>query len=299
MKRTQRVKQRKRGGTQRIPRTTFIEKIEPYRICNITNSTDSVSCGIYCFDCERMKDNEYVTRIAKIAKSQKDYFYEIFPWKMKCKERWKMFIALRVDEITQQIIICAWCSVRYEELPRPERDSGRSYTVGEERDSGIKTAYIVEVSVRRKKKTGEVDEDYKGMGIKILKEIMERSEVSMVYLVPSNEAVKNLYMSRLGMSEVPNTSYLVTSMSPDVTIPVMNEIITLKRQREIEQETQIYNQGLQELDETIRQVFIQKVDALQMELDDKIAVLGEIAMMMEEQEVTNDEIIDYINELDQ
>lgn len=198
-----------------------------------------------------------------------------------------MFIALRVDEITQKIIICAWCSVRYEELPRPERDSG------------IKTAYIVEVSVRRKKKTGEVDEDYKGMGIKILKEIMERSEVSMVYLVPSNEAVKNLYMSRLGMSEVPNTSYLVKSMSPDVTIQVMNEIITLKRQREIEQETQIYNQGLQELDETIRQVFIQKVDALQMELDDKIAVLGEIAMMMEEQEVTNDEIIDYINELDQ
>lgn len=287
MKITQRVKQRKRGGTQRIPRTTFIEKIEPYKICNITNSTDRVSCGIYCFDCERMEENEYVTRIAKIAKSQKDYFYEIFPWKMKCKERWKMFIALRVDETTQKIIICAWCSVRYEELPRPERDSG------------IKTAYIVEVSVRRKKKTGEVDEDYKGMGIKILKEIMERSEVSMVYLVPSNEAVKNLYMSRLGMSEVPNTSYLVKSMSPDVTIPVMNEIITLKRQREIEQETQIYNQGLQELDETIRQVFIQKVDALQMELDDKIAVLGEIAMMMEEQEVTNDEIIDYINELDQ
>ena len=49
----------------------------------------------------------------------------------------------------------------------------------------------------------------------------------------------------------------------------------------------------------VPQVFIQKVDALQMELDDKIAVLGEIAMMMEEQEVTNDEIIDYINELDQ
>jgi hypothetical protein len=287
MKRTQRVKQRKRGGTQRIPRTTFIEKIEPYKICNITNSTDRVSCGIYCFDCERMEENEYVTRIAKIAKSQKDYFYEIFPWKMKCKVGWKMFIALRVDERTQKIIICAWCSVRYEELPRPERESG------------IKTAYIVEVSVRRKKKTGEVDEDYKGMGIKILKEIMESSEVSMVYLVPSNEAVKNLYMSRLGMNEVPNTSYLVKSMSPDVTIQVMKEIITLKRQNEIEQETQIYNQGLQELDETIRQVFIQKIDALQMELDDKIAVLGEIAMMMEGQEVTNDEIIDYINELDQ
>lgn len=77
----------------------------------------------------------------------------------------------------------------------------------------------------------------------------------------------------------------------------MNEIITLKRQREIEQEKEIYNQGLQELDETIRTLFTQKVDALKMDLDDKIAVLGEIAMMMESQ-TNDDEIIDYINELD-
>lgn len=157
----------------------------------------------------------------------------------------------------------------------------------------------MEVSVRRKKETGKVDEDYKGMGISLLREIIEYTRshgVSMIYLVPSNEAVKEVYISRLGMSEVPETSYLVKSISEDVSIQRMNDIITQKRNKEIEQESEMYEEGLRDLNENIRERFVKKVESLKMSLDDKIAVLGEIVTMIDD--VEEEEIIDYINELE-
>lgn len=282
MKSTRRSVQRTQNTrTRRSPRT-FIDKIEENKICEIKNNTDRVSCGVYHFDCEKMQDEEYIRRLAKIATNQRKYFYEIFPWKMRCKERWKMFIALRMNETTRNVIICGWCSVRYEELSRD-----------------VKAAYIVEVSVRRKKETGKVDEDYKGMGISLLREIIEYTRshgVSMIYLVPSNEAVKEVYISRLGMSEVPETSYLVKSISEEVSIQRMNDIITHKRNKEIEQESEMYEEGLRDLNENIRERFVKKVESLKMSLDDKIAVLGEIVTMIDD--VEEEEIIDYINELE-
>ena len=263
----------------------FIDQMQPYKVCDIANKSEDVSCGVYQFDCNAPEQNELIMRFAKIATKQRHFFYEIFPWKSKCKDNWHMFVALRQDPRTQDLIICAWCSVRYQDLPNPV--------------DGVmhKTAYIVEVSVRRKKKEGMVDDNYRGMGIKLLNEIIEYSRahhVSMLYLVPSNETVKGLYMHSLAMSEVPGTSYLVKSLSDAVTVPMMTGIIGLKRSTEIAEETRLFKESLSALPANVRKLFIKKTDA--MELDDKIAILGEIELMMEE-DVPEAEIIEYINEL--
>ena len=246
-----------------------------------------MSCGVYHFDCNVPVQHELITRFTNIATKQRHFFYEIFPWKAKCKQNWHMFIALRQDPRTQNIVICAWCSVRYQELPNPA--DGMMH----------KTAYIVEVSVRRKKAEGTVDDNYRGMGIELLKKIIEYSRtqgVSMLYLVPSNEYVKRLYMSELGMSEVPDTSYLVKGLTDAVTVPMMNGIIGLKRLTEIAEETRLFAEELRRLPADIRKLFIEKTDAMELSLDDKIAILGEIAIMLEE-DVREDEIIEYIDEL--
>lgn len=244
---------------------------------------------MYHFDCNVPVQHELITRFTNIATKQRHFFYEIFPWKAKCKQNWHMFIALRQDPRTQNIVICAWCSVRYQELPNPA--DGAMH----------KTAYIVEVSVRRKKAEGTVDENYRGMGIELLKKIIEYSRtqgVSMLYLVPSNEYVKRLYMSGdgLNMSEVPDTSYLVKGLTDAVTVPMMNGIIGLKRLTEIAEETRLFAEELRRLPADIRKLFIEKTDAMELSLDDKIAILGEIAIMLEE-DVREDEIIEYIDEL--
>jgi len=299
-KRTKRTKRggmysMKRSQTPRKSRMTFIESIQPYRVCDIANvgrkskQQPETSCGVYHFDCNVPVHNELITRFTNIATKQRHFFYEIFPWKTKCKKNWQMFIALRTDPRTQNIVICAWCSVRYQDFPNPA--------------DGVmhKTAYIVEVSVRRKKAEGTVDENYRGMGIELLKKIIEYSRtqgVSMLYLVPSNEHVKRLYMSGdgLNMSEVPGTSYLVKSLSDAVTVPMMNGIIGLKRLTEIAEETRLFAEELSRLPDDIRKLFIEKTDAMELSLDDKIAILGEIAIMMEE-DVDKNEIIEYIDEL--
>ena len=303
MVKTKRFKRTKRGGmfsvkgsqTPRKSRMTFIESIRPYRVCDIANvgrkskQQPETSCGVYHFDCNVPVHHELITRFTNIATKQRHFFYEIFPWKTKCKKNWQMFIALRTDPRTQNIVICAWCSVRYQDFPNPA--------------DGVmhKTAYIVEVSVRRKKAEGTVDENYRGMGIELLKKIIEYSRtqgVSMLYLVPSNEHVKRLYMSGdgLNMSEVPGTSYLVKSLSDAVTVPMMNGIIGLKRLTEIAEETRIFAEELSRLPDDIRTRFTQKTDAMRLNLDDKIAILGDIAIMIEE-DVREDEIIEYIDEL--
>ena len=278
----------KQSTTIRRARTTFLEKIEKYKVSEIKNKRDDVTCSVYHFQCNRAEDNEYVSRITKIATKQRHYFYEIYPWKTRCKENWHMFIAMKEDTDPRTrggITICAWCSVRYEEL---ETRTGER----------IKAAYIVEVSVRRKREEGAVDENYKGMGIMLLNRIIEHSRakgITMVYLVPSNEVVKGLYKSSpsLQMSEVENTSYLVKSISNELSIPQMREIITMKREKEREQEEQIYKEGIEELPIRIREKFIKMVDTKKMELDDKIALLGEIQIMLEEN-TDEDEIVDYI-----
>ena len=195
-----------------------------------------------------------------------------------------MFIAFRQDTRTQNLVICAWCSVRFQDLPTAD---------------GVmhKTAYIVEVSVRRKKAEGMVDENYRGMGIKLLNEIIEYSRahhVSILYLVPSNETVKGLYMSSLKMSEVPETSYLVKSLSDAVTVPTMIDIIGLKRANEIAEETRLFKESLSALPTEVRKLFIEKTESMQ--LDDKVAILGEIELMMEG-DVAKDEIMTYIDDL--
>jgi hypothetical protein len=160
-----------------------------------------------------------------------------------------------------------------------------------------KTAYIVEISVRRKKAEGMVDENYRGMGIELLKNIIEYSRtqhVSMLYLVPSNEHVKQLYMSSLNMSEVHATSYLVKSLSDAVTVPIMIDIIGLKRSNEIAEEARLFEEELLILPDNIQALFTKKTESMQ--LDDKIAILGEIAIMIDE-DVSEDEIIEYIDEL--
>ena len=280
----------KRGGnkpsTARHPRKTFIEKMQPYKICDIANKREDTSCGVYHFDCNSPVQHELVTRFTNIAMNQRGFFYEIFPWKTKCKDNWHMFIALRQDPRTQNIVICAWCSVRYQDLPTADGVMHR-------------TAYIVEVSVRRKKLEGAVDENYRGMGIKLLDKIIEYSrtqQVSMLYLVPSNEPVKRLYMASLNMSEVPETSYLVKSLSDAVTVPIMNDIIGLKRATEIVEESRLFEEELEKLPDHIRPLFINKVESMNLGLDDKIAILGEIAIMMDE-DVDDEEIIEYIDEL--
>ena len=297
-KRTKRFKRAKRAGMfsvkrspSRSPRSPvpkppskFIEKMQPYKVCDITNKSEDVSCGVYHFDCNIPLQNELITRFTKIATKQRGFFYEIFPWKSKCKDNWHMFIAFRQDPRTQNLVICAWCSVRFQDLP----------TTG-----GVmhKTAYIVEVSVRRKKLEGMVDEHYRGMGIKLLNEIIEYStaqRVSMLYLVPSNETVKGLYMHSLAMSEVPGTSYLVKSLSDAVTVPSMIEIIGLKRSNEIAEETIIFKESLSALPVDIRERFTKKTETMQ--LDDKVVILGEIELMMEGG-VSEAEIIEYIHEL--
>jgi len=298
-----RFKRTKRGGmysmkraqTPRKSRMSFIESIHNYRVCDIANigrkskQQPETSCGVYHFDCNIPVQHELITRFTKIATKQRHFFYEIFPWKAKCKQNWHMFIALRQDSRTQNLVICAWCSVRYQELPNPA--------------DGVmhKTAYIVEVSVRRHKLEGTVDENYRGMGIELLKKIIEYSRtqgVSMLYLVPSNEYVKRLYMSGdgLNMSEVPDTSYLVKGLTGAVTVPMMNGIIGLKRLTEIAEETRLFAEELSQLPDDIRTRFTKKTDAMELSLDDKIAILGEIAIMMDE-DVDKDEIIEYIDEL--
>ena len=297
MGRTKRFKRTKRGGmfsakpskspkspkSPRPPRK-FIDKMQPHKIHDITNKSEAVTCGVYHFDCNVPAQNELITRFTKIATKQRGFFYEIFPWKSKCKDNWHMFIALRQDVRTQNLVICAWCSVRYQDLPSAD---------------GVmhKTAYIVEVSVRRKKLEGMVDENYRGMGIKLLNEIIEYSkahQVSMLYLVPSNDAVKGLYMASLNMSEVPGTSYLVKSLSDAVPVPTMVEVIGLKRTNEIAEETMLYKESLSALPVHIREFFTKNTES--MGLDDKIAVLGEIAIMLDKN-VPDGEIIEYINDL--
>ena len=305
MVKTNRFKRTKRAGmysvkrsqthTPRKSRMSFIESIQHYRVCDIANvgrkskQQPETSCGVYHFDCNVPVQHELITRFTNIATKQRHFFYEIFPWKAKCKQNWHMFISLRQDPRTQNIVICAWCSVRYQELPNPA--DGAMH----------KTAYIVEVSVRRKKAEGTVDENYRGMGIELLKKIIEYSRtqgVSMLYLVPSNEYVKRLYMSGdgLNMSEVPDTSYLVKGLTDAVTVPMMNGIIGLKRLTEIAEETRLFAEELRRLPADIRKLFIEKTDAMELSLDDKIAILGEIAIMLEE-DVREDEIIEYIDEL--
>ena len=290
--RTKRVKRggNKRGGnkpsTARASRRTFIEKMQPYKLCDIENKSGDVSCGVYHFDCNSPVQNELITRFTKIANKQRGFFYEIFPWKTKCKDNWHIFVAMRQDPRTQNLVICAWCSVRYQDLPTADGVMHR-------------TAYIVEVSVRRKKLEGAVDENYRGMGIKLLDKIIEYSrmqQVSMLYLVPSNEQVKRLYMFSLNMSEVPETSYLVKSLSDAVTVPIMNDIIGLKRATEIAEESRLFEEELEKLPGHIRPLFINKVESMNLGLDDKIAILGEIAIMMDE-DVAEEEIIEYIDAL--
>jgi hypothetical protein len=116
----------------------------------------------------------------------------------------------------------------------------------------------------------------------------------MLYLVPSNDAVKGLYMASLNMSEVPGTSYLVKSLSDAVPVPTMIEIIGLKRTNEIAEETMLYKESLSALPVHIRAIFTKKTES--MGLDDKIAVLGEIAIMLDEN-VPDEEINEYIDEL--
>ena len=297
---TKRFKRTKRrGGARSVKgsrpaRMSFIEKLQPYRVCDIANVgrksklQAETSCGVYHFDCNVPVQNELITRFTKIATKQRGFFYEIFPWKAKCKNNWQMFIALRQDHRTQNIVICAWCSVRFQDLLNPA--------------DGVmhKTAYIVEVSVRRKKSEGTVDENYRGMGIELLKKIIEYSRdsqnVSMLYLVPSNEYVKQLYMmgDGLNMSEVPGTSYLVKSLSGAVSVQTMNEIIGHKRSTEIAEEIELFEEELHKLPEDIRERFTKKTESMQ--LDDKIAVLGEIAIMMDEN-VSDEEINEYIDNL--
>jgi hypothetical protein len=62
----------------------------------------------------------------------------------------------------------------------------------------------------------------------------------------------------------------------------MREIITLKRENEIAEEQEIYEEGLRELPTKIREKFIEMVDAAKMNLDDKIALLGEQLIMLDE-----------------
>ena len=299
MVKTKRFKRANRGGmysmkrsqTPRKTRMSFIESIQPYRVCDIANvgrkskQQPETSCGVYHFDCNAPVHNELITRFTKIATKQRHFFYEIFPWKSKCKKNWHMFIAMRQDPRTQDLVICAWCSVRYQELPNPA--------------DGVmhKTAYIVEVSVRRHKLEGTVDENYRGMGIELLKKIIEYSRtqgVSMLYLVPSNEYVKRLYIYSLDMSEVPDTSYLVKGLSDAVTVPMMNGIIGLKRSTEIAEETTLFEEELRRLPDDIRTRFTKKTELMQ--LDDKIAILGQIAIMMDE-DVSEDEIHEFIDEI--
>lgn len=293
MVKTKRFKRANRGGmysmkrsqTPRKTRMSFIEQMQPHKVCDIANKSGDVSCGVYQFDCNAPVHNELITRFTKIATKQRHFFYEIFPWKSKCKKNWHMFIAMRQDPRTQDLVICAWCSVRYQELPNPA--------------DGVmhKTAYIVEVSVRRHKLEGTVDDNYRGMGIKLLHKIIEYSktqDVSMLYLVPSNEHVKRLYMSDLSMSEVPGTSYLVKSVSHAATIPIMSDIIGLKRSTEIAEETTLFEEELRRLPDDIRARFTKKTELMQ--LDDKIAILGQIAIMMDE-DVSEDEIHEFIDEI--
>lgn len=270
----------------RPPKQTFIEKMQPYKICDISNRSEKVSCGVYQFVCNDPKHRGVIERFAKIATKQRHFFYEIFPWKSKCKDQWHMFIAIREDPFTQDLVICAWCSVRFQDLPATD---GTMY----------KTAYIVEVSVRRKKTEGAVDDDYRGMGIKLLQKIIEesiRQDTSMLYLVPSNDAVKGLYTSTLGMSDVPGTSYLVKSLLDAVTPETMRDVIGLKRSNEIADETKHFNESLRALSPEVRAVFIEKTESQSMQLDDKVAILGEIELMAEEG-VSDVELIEYINEL--
>jgi len=294
MKTTKRCNRRKRGGmvsvkrspqkTPRSPRRSFIEKMQPYKVCDIANKSESVSCGVYHFDCNDPVQRELIARFTTIATKQRHFFYEIFPWKSKCRDNWHMFIALRQDPRTQDLVICSWCSVRFQDLPTTE---------------GVmhKTAYIVEVSVRRKKRVGEVDESYRGMGIKLLNEIIEHSrahDVAMLYLVPSNDAVKGLYMSSLRMSHVPGTSYLVKSLSDAVPVPTVIDIVQTKRSNEIAEETRLFDASLRTLPDGIRALFAQKTES--MHLDDKVAILGEIELMQDGR-VPDDEIAEYLNEL--
>ena len=271
-------------SSSRPPRMTFMERMHPHKVCEISNKSQDVACGVYHFDCNNQMQKKLIERFAKMATKQRHFFYEIFPWKSACKENWHMFVAVRQDPETQDLVICAWCSVRFQDLPATD---GTMH----------KTAYIVEVSVRRKKTEGAVDESYRGMGIKLLQKIIEYSNahgVSMLYLVPSNEAVKSLYMSSLQMSEVPKTSYLVKSLTDAITVPTMIDIIGLKRANEIAEETRLFKDSLRLLPESTRRHFIKKTEAMQ--LDDKVAILGEIELMMEGG-VSEEEVMEYINEL--
>ena len=102
-------------------------------------------------------------------------------------------------------------------------------------------------------------------------------------------------MSSLQMSEVPETSYWVKGLSDSITVPMMIDVIGLKRANEIAEETIIFKDSLRALPESIRRHFIKNTEAMQ--LDDKVAILGEIELMMEDG-VSEEEVMEYINELE-
>ena len=77
---------------------------------------------------------------------------------------------------------------------------------------------------------------------------------------------------------------------------MMTGIIGLKRSTEIAEETRLFKESLSALPANVRKLFIKKTDAMELMLDDKIAILGEIELMMEE-DVPEAEIIEYINEI--
>jgi len=242
--------------------TTFLKRIQNVGKKSMDDPT--VECAVYHLRCNQPKDYEKITHLSSIAKRQKVYFTQIYPWENKCRENMDAFVAIRPSPTNPRI--CAWATIRHETTA-----------------NGSKAIYLIEVAARRKA-DGSPDDEYRGMGIELMKHIFDYANaggIQMVYLVPLNAVVRTLYAKSLNMTDVPNTSYMTSVFG---AYPLHAAISELQHKKSVEtkREQKEVAALLEEMPANIRRL-IQTSGAMdRLSLDDLTSLVGEMAMLMEQ-----------------
>lgn len=244
--------------------TTFLKRIQNVGKKSMDDPT--VECAVYHLRCNQPKDYEKITHLSSIAKRQKVYFTQIYPWENNCRENVDAFVAIRPQSRTTNPRICAWATIRHETMA-----------------NGSKAIYLIEVAARRKA-DGSPDDEYRGMGIELMKHIFDYANVGgiqMIYLVPLNAVVQALYAKSLNMTDVPNTSYMTSVFG---AYPLHAAISELQHKKSIEtkREQKEVAALLEEMPANIRRL-IQTSGAMErLSLDDMTSLVGEMAMLLEQ-----------------
>lgn len=244
--------------------TTFLKRIQNVGKKSMDDPT--VECAVYHLRCNQPKDYEKITHLSSIAKRQKVYFTQIYPWENNCRENVDAFVAIRPQSGTTNPRICAWATIRHETTA-----------------NGSKAIYLIEVAARRKA-DGSPDDEYRGMGIELMKHIFDYANadgIQMIYLVPLNAVVQALYAKSLNMTDVPNTSYMTSVFG---AYPLHAAISELQHKKSIEtkREQKEVAALLEEMPANIQRL-IQTSGAMErLSLDDMTSLVGEMAMLLEQ-----------------